>query len=509
MMKLFSAALCVLCVFALNFKPLSADPYRYELSIGAIFQNEAPYLKEWIEFHKLVGVEHFYLYENGSSDDYQSVLKPYIERGEVELFEWPYQGISWDNWIQEIQPFAYLSCILRAQGKTKWLALIDIDEFLTPISATHVPDILKDYETFAGVGFNWKIFGHSDLYDLPPNKLLIESLVMTAPLSRPTHLGVKSIIRPEFVEDCKHPHYVIYKDGYHHVDSNREQTINSDGASAKTYYDRLVVNHYWSRTGRYLYNKLKRYKPWNPHVVPENWKDYVAGMNEVPDHTMERFIEPLRQRMGLDPLPLLQSQEELASIDLDAYLKLKGYHLNPAGTQNEEGYITPAQKRIFIEELRMRRPLQIAEVGFNAGHTAEIFLESVKSSRVVSFDLNTHYYTRSAVEFMKCKYKDRFQFVGGDSRFTVSEYSKTNPTEKFDLIYIDGGHQFECCMADIMNFKDMAHKDSILWIDDYNYHEVKKAVDLAERLHLIQLIKQESAQDNIGLRVWAEARYLF
>ena len=43
----------------------------YDLSVCAIFKDEASYLKEWIEYHKLVGVQHFYLYENeNESDDF-------------------------------------------------------------------------------------------------------------------------------------------------------------------------------------------------------------------------------------------------------------------------------------------------------------------------------------------------------------------------------------------------------------------------------------------------------
>lgn len=35
------------------------------LPICAIFKEEAPYLPEWIEFHRLMGVERFFLYDNG------------------------------------------------------------------------------------------------------------------------------------------------------------------------------------------------------------------------------------------------------------------------------------------------------------------------------------------------------------------------------------------------------------------------------------------------------------
>lgn len=34
--------------------------YSVYLAVCAIFRDEAPYLAEWIEFHRLVGVEHFY-----------------------------------------------------------------------------------------------------------------------------------------------------------------------------------------------------------------------------------------------------------------------------------------------------------------------------------------------------------------------------------------------------------------------------------------------------------------
>ena len=48
----------------------SLEAKSYNVSACAIFQNEAPYLKEWIEYHRLIGVEHFYLYNNGSTDNY-------------------------------------------------------------------------------------------------------------------------------------------------------------------------------------------------------------------------------------------------------------------------------------------------------------------------------------------------------------------------------------------------------------------------------------------------------
>lgn len=268
--------------------------YTYDLSICAIFRDEAPYLKEWIEFHKLVGVEHFYLFNNQSHDDYLSILQPYVDKGEVELFEWPIAALGWDHWINIVQPSAYQVGIEKARGVTKWLAIIDIDEFLTPTYANTVPEILKGYEEFGGVCFNWKIFGHSNWWILPSNKLMIEMLTMRAPDDRTTHFGIKSIVRPERVEGCHHPHYVIYKENFYHVTSNKDSHIDSQGIADGIYYDVLAINHYWSRHGQYFYKKLKRYAPWVPGIDPEKWQDYLKGLNVVNDSSMQRFISPLR-----------------------------------------------------------------------------------------------------------------------------------------------------------------------------------------------------------------------
>lgn len=73
------------------------EDYSYKLSILAIFQNKECFLKEWIDFHRLMGVEHFYLFNHLSSDDYLSVLQPYLSIGLVELYDWPYPSQEGDE----------------------------------------------------------------------------------------------------------------------------------------------------------------------------------------------------------------------------------------------------------------------------------------------------------------------------------------------------------------------------------------------------------------------------
>jgi len=114
-------------------------------------------LKEWIEYHKIAGVDHFYLYNNESEDDYMEVLNSYIEDGTVTLIDWPYK---------QKQLESYCDCIKRFKDETRWLGFIDIDEFVVPIQDNDIYSFLKKYESNRpAVLLYWKIFGTGGLID--------------------------------------------------------------------------------------------------------------------------------------------------------------------------------------------------------------------------------------------------------------------------------------------------------------------------------------------------------
>ena len=46
------------------------------LAACTIYRDAAEYLPEWIEFHRLMGVERFFLYDNGSADDHERCSPP-------------------------------------------------------------------------------------------------------------------------------------------------------------------------------------------------------------------------------------------------------------------------------------------------------------------------------------------------------------------------------------------------------------------------------------------------
>lgn len=146
--------------------PMEKRKLKYNVSICAIFKNEAKYLKEWIEFHKIVGVEHFYLYNNFSTDGYLQVLKPYIDLGIVSLIDWP---------VMQGQMSAYKNCVERFQNESQWIGFVDIDEFICPNSFDKIEDFLEQFKKRPIVIIYWKYFGSSGIFKRNENSLVTES----------------------------------------------------------------------------------------------------------------------------------------------------------------------------------------------------------------------------------------------------------------------------------------------------------------------------------------------
>lgn len=144
---------------------------KYNVSICAIFKNEGTYLKEWIEYHRIVGVEHFYLYNNFSSDDYNTILSPYIENGIVTLIEWE---------VHQGQISAYNDCIKKYRDTSKWIGFFDLDEFIVPNYNNTVYEFLKEFEQkYPVVLLYWKFFGSSGRIIRDTNNLITEDFTIS------------------------------------------------------------------------------------------------------------------------------------------------------------------------------------------------------------------------------------------------------------------------------------------------------------------------------------------
>ena len=270
---------------------------RCVLAICAIFKDEALYLREWVEFHQLMGVERFYLYNNNSSDRYLDALQMHIESGAVVLHEWPHQ---------HAQLQVYEHCLKTHGSETDWLAFLDVDEFLFSPKAQRLPDVLAGYADHPGVGVNWVMFGSSGHKQKPKGGVL-ENFLRRGQFDaglpyphlrrpdgsyRPENLHIKSIVQPSKVDSCPNPHFMLYANNARAVDENHQPI---DGPfSSKVSVAQLRINHYWSKSEEECRHKFAKGLA-DGHGT-RDWGEFLAHEtihNEVHDDTVLRVVAQL------------------------------------------------------------------------------------------------------------------------------------------------------------------------------------------------------------------------
>ena len=144
--------------------------------------------------------------------------------------------------------------------------------------------------------------------------------------------------------------------------------------------------------------------------------------------------------------------------------------LNSKGFYNFEGYSQQIPQQVEdLIKLTNKPNINVMEIGFNAGHSAEIFLRNNENLILTSFDLGIHDYVTVGKEYIDAAYPNRHTLILGDSRTTIPIYVENNKDTKFDLIFIDGGHEYEIAKKDMENCFFLAHKDTIIVMDDTMY----------------------------------------
>lgn len=164
-------------------------PPKYYLAICAIAKNEGPYFKEWIDWHQKQGVEKFYIYDNESTDCTKEVLAPYIESGLVEYNYWP---------GKKQQLATYDDCFERHRFDARWIAVIDLDEFIVPIKDKSIPDFLHDLEQYSSVEINWLVYGSGGAKKKEPGGVMERFRKHSMPEHK-LNTHVKSIVDPRRV----------------------------------------------------------------------------------------------------------------------------------------------------------------------------------------------------------------------------------------------------------------------------------------------------------------------
>lgn len=236
---------------------------EHRFGICAVFKNEARHLDEWLSFHSLMGVDHFVLYNDDSSDDFLAVLQPWIDRGHVTL----------RSAKKRDQRAIYNHFLRHGAGRFRWVAFIDLDEFLFSPLRTTLPDTMERYASVPAVFVRWILFG-SNGHVQPPSGGTLDSYTKSIGIAGSIHDafdhgqgGPRSQYVTGWARDGKciiNPRAVIEME-IHQPRTPAWGTIVDEAFGTATgklplgtefTCDVLRINHYWSRSIEDLTTKV-------------------------------------------------------------------------------------------------------------------------------------------------------------------------------------------------------------------------------------------------------------
>jgi len=142
------------------------------ICITAIFKDEYQFLKEWIEYHRLFGVDHFYLLQDETNvleeTISREVLQPYIDQGVVTLYQT--KDVFPEVVPDRRRPFYdWALNQIRYENTYQWQLVLDVDQFVTLPAYSSIKELTQKFSDrdITGITLSIKNFGHGKTELIP------------------------------------------------------------------------------------------------------------------------------------------------------------------------------------------------------------------------------------------------------------------------------------------------------------------------------------------------------
>lgn len=294
--------------------------FSYDLAIVSIMKNAAPYVKEWLDYHLLAGVNHFFMYDNDSGDNFKEILQPYIDAGLVTYIFYPGKRKQMDAFNDAIQNFKYLC---------RYMSFVDDDEFILPRSnrsiAEVVDEILNLHPKVEGVEISLIPYGSSGYKTADYTRGVLE---------RFTHRvekfpeSTKTIINPRKVSHMWSPHFAIYFKGFLGA---QQKDFEASPEIDFALNDKIVMNHYHTKS----FEEYVKRKSGTDAGFGDAWENIEKIFEETDSKSNEVFDDEIlryraaRQHELVPSGDVIKFFSERNKIDFDKIFKALAQNLLP------------------------------------------------------------------------------------------------------------------------------------------------------------------------------------
>lgn len=260
------------------------------LACVSIFKNENTYLEEWLEYHLIVGVNHFYLYDDDGSPEARTLLQPYVERGQVTRHSWThFDGTRYDRPTpfgqRNKNHMAFGHAAQHYRNYCSWMMKLDIDEFLMPTNpeGSLIPALERlDARRVKGVKVPRYNFGDNG-HRTRPRGLVCESYTRR----EATPSNHKDLANARFLSSnrrCNSAHR------WHHRLLGRGHLIPEDEVTE------LQLNHYYTKSLEEYLTRQNTSR--GRRQTEERFRERNATRNEFEDRGMLKYVPEIKRRLG-------------------------------------------------------------------------------------------------------------------------------------------------------------------------------------------------------------------
>ncbi len=300
----------------------------HRFSIAACARWERDGIVEWVEYHRAIGFDHFYIYSNDDDPEtlYQ-VLLPYLH-GPAPLVTYrhfPYLGQ---------QQFMYLHILDNHRAETEWISFLDIDEFISLRNAPDIGSFIARYAAdWDSVYINWAFFGHNGHAQRSQGSVLRNYTRREAALHPFTKTVTRAaLLDPEVIRAIRLDGFwhgwdrfgisgseamgvracnVLGEPMRHYYDDfpNAAQALIHDPVRRARLFETAIVHHYAFKSEDDFVLRAQRgtlgnfigQATWSRMHAEGTHRQFLANINAVEDRTLQRFWDAYTANRRLIP----------------------------------------------------------------------------------------------------------------------------------------------------------------------------------------------------------------
>jgi hypothetical protein len=256
-------------------------------AIVAIVKSEAPYLLEWVAFHRVVGIRSFLIANNGGDDGTSELLELMARAGYV--FHFDFVGRS------GVQREAYDTVIPHVRNFAELAVIIDADEFIRPLGAGRVDTALSGMfadPSVSAVGINWAIYGSSGRIK-SGRDLVTKRFSARAKQDFGVNNHVKTAVRVDRFVSCENSHFMRTSDG-RYVHTNGEDVEwhpkYGVGVALRCHWQGVRLDHFVVKS-RDEFNNIKL--PRGDVGLPNDHPKFLRDSQFFPRHDRNEVHDPM------------------------------------------------------------------------------------------------------------------------------------------------------------------------------------------------------------------------